>query len=160
MKQKTKLQVEIQLNLIYEAIRQSGFQCKGLCQSNCVEVPMMQIESDKLGIPPRNFLEFTAKELDEGGHQCQFLGVMGQCSVYENRPFVCRAFGAFSHPEIRCKHGCPPTLNMEGSDELLKHYLDLMDFEFAKRTGQRNQIKQQSVHRTLAKRMEANATKN
>ena len=41
----------------------------------------------------------------EIGEPCALL-VLGRCSVYDQRPLICRAFGAAEG--LRCPHGCCP----------------------------------------------------
>lgn len=49
----------------------------------------------------------------------------GRCTVYENRPFICRMFGNSKHPMLTCPYGCnnPNALSKEESDALTREYL-------------------------------------
>ncbi len=52
---------------------------------------------------------------DEGPEDCRFL-VNGKCSVYEDRPLICRLFGACS--DMPCAHGARAERQL--SDEEVK----------------------------------------
>lgn len=46
----------------------------------------------------------------------------GKCSIYEDRPFICRVFGAVKSERMRCPHGCKPKdgfLNKRRSDKII-----------------------------------------
>ena len=47
----------------------------------------------------------------------------------DQRPFVCRMFGASVNPILKCKHGCRPKvlLTKKQSSKLMKRYLRLND---------------------------------
>lgn len=76
--------------------------CKGLCQAYCGFIACTELE---------------AKRMEEaaGGVKlavgadgfCVYLKE-GRCSVYAERPFVCRLFGAGTNPLMLCPHGCQP----------------------------------------------------
>ena len=40
---------------------------------------------------------------------------MFECSVYRDRPLICRLFGLVDHPRMRCEHGCTPTFWLSSS---------------------------------------------
>lgn len=74
--------------------------CKGLCTDECTTLGMFRGE----------FVELTrvsGKEpkLDLKTERCNYL-VDGRCSVYDSRPYVCRAYGASE--AMVCEHGCEP----------------------------------------------------
>ncbi len=73
--------------------------CKGLCQRACGPIGISAIEADALaaaGIElPTVDSELTCSHLKEG-----------RCSIYANRPLVCRIFGAVK--KLPCPHGCKP----------------------------------------------------
>lgn len=82
--------------------------CKGLCQACCGP-----IEAD----PPEK-THFTAKTgkvipnklevLNSDSLTCPLLNVVGQCSVYQHRPLICRLWGVVDDERMRCPHGCVP----------------------------------------------------
>lgn len=105
--------------------------CRGLCHDSCTIVGASQLERDVLAArnitlsnkPPRLVIE-QARANPDGkiGEKCPALSVFGRCTVYEVRPFICRAFGTISHPAVygrerfeqamMCDHGCEPTATM------------------------------------------------
>jgi Fe-S-cluster containining protein len=40
----------------------------------------------------------------KGKEYCEYLDRDGKCSVYEQRPIICRAFGTINSPFLKCKH--------------------------------------------------------
>lgn len=73
--------------------------CKGLCVDQCGPLGMTTAEFDSLagstGKPPG---------VDAAG-RCVYL-VEGRCSVYRDRPLICRLYGATE--AMPCPHGCQP----------------------------------------------------
>lgn len=89
-------------------------ECKGLCHHSCGPVPMSNAEFQLLK---------DAKKLpQEGALDCPFLTSEKKCSIYEDRPMLCRLFGVVNHHMMRCPHGCEPEryLTEEESAALLK----------------------------------------
>lgn len=85
-----------QLHKIYDLIPK--IYCKGLCKENCTVIGGHKGEFDiikeKYGI--------VAKCNDD--LSCNFLTKEGRCSVYEDRPNICRIFGVAEG--LECKYGC------------------------------------------------------
>lgn len=89
-------------------------QCKGLCQGACTNVPLPAVEALYL------IQKYDAKIVPAGhgpnlqvimptlGVQapCQFLKA-GRCSIYDDRPMVCRQYG-HDVLTLSCGHGCKP----------------------------------------------------
>ena len=73
--------------------------CKGLCQECCGPIMFSQAEANQMhahGVEPPGFDEtFTCTALKDG-----------RCSIYEDRPYICRLWGAIK--KLRCPHGCVP----------------------------------------------------
>lgn len=90
-----------------------GVQCKGLCVDECTHVPIAPIEAYYLiekydaKIQPSRHAgpEVMIPTLGADHTRCQFLTVDDRCSIYDDRPQVCRQYG---HPvlTLACKHGC------------------------------------------------------
>ena len=73
--------------------------CKGLCAESCGPILYSEAEAKRMrerGVTPPTW-DDTAT--------CTALK-NNRCSIYENRPFICRLFGATK--ALRCKHGCAP----------------------------------------------------
>ena len=101
--------------------------CKGLCQRDCSNVPIMPVEALYL-IEKHNAVLLPAIHgLNEQvmmptlglNKPCEFLRD-GRCSIYEDRPLVCRMFG---HPilTLDCGHGCKARTPMK-----VEAFMDLM----------------------------------
>lgn len=52
----------------------------------------------------------------------------GGCAIYDDRPFLCRLFGASEDPWLTCPHGCGPAkkLTLEQTQKLYHQYIKLM----------------------------------
>ena len=84
--------------------------CKGLCDAACGMIPMGQLEKEQIEAAIGRPL--TTSPMDNGnvmlgdlGDSCELL-VMGRCTVYDQRPAICRVFGAAEG--LPCRHGCVP----------------------------------------------------
>jgi Fe-S-cluster containining protein len=80
--------------------------CRGLCTSFCVPVHMSDAEMAAVdaAAPDNARRAGTCSAL--GAPRCPMLARDGRCSVYDDRPMVCRVWGASS--DFRCPHGCEP----------------------------------------------------
>jgi len=81
--------------------------CKGLCQAGCASIGMTSLEQQQIrvrhGVTLPLVAAFAARD-PEG--RCPALNEAGRCSVYDSRPFVCRAYGVTEI--LRCPYGCEP----------------------------------------------------
>ena len=105
------------LQKIYDRI--PDCHCKGLCQGACGPVPFSAIERAKvehlaeweewkgLGSVPKS-----------DGLTCAFLKD-NKCSIYENRPLICRLYGSVKET-LQCDHGCRPTMTETQARNLIK----------------------------------------
>lgn len=79
-------------------------QCKGLCVGACGPVMMSAAEGAALtrkhGDVPEPLL---------GSLTCSKL-VDGRCSIYSDRPLICRLYGTTRR--LRCQHGCAPATGL------------------------------------------------
>ncbi|MGH9095390.1 MAG: YkgJ family cysteine cluster protein [Acidimicrobiales bacterium] len=95
--------------------------CKGLCQESCGPIAMSQDEDRRL-----RELRVTIPSMAEGvaaidrgeEYWCPALRD-GRCTVYDDRPTICRLWGATR--SMPCPHGCTPNdaLSQEESFDLL-----------------------------------------
>lgn len=96
--------------------------CKGLCQDSCGPIAMSNVEEARIrerGFEIPSMAEALAA-LDRGeDYYCPAL-VDGRCGVYEDRPTICRLWGATE--SMPCPHGCTPdtALTQEQSHALLR----------------------------------------
>ena len=81
-------------------------ECKGLCQEACGPISMTEIEAqairDRVGASAR----IVGGLLVGKSLTCPLLNPDGRCAVYEQRPAICRIWGAVK--EMACPHGCKP----------------------------------------------------
>jgi Fe-S-cluster containining protein len=103
----------------YEVLyrRIPAFRCKPGCSACCGPVPFSRTEWER--IPDKK----TAAGID-----CPYSGTRG-CAIYENRPFMCRLFGAAA--SLSCPFGSRPDrmLSAEEAAELTGRYMELMRAE-------------------------------
>lgn len=52
----------------------------------------------------------------------------GGCDIYEDRPIICRLFGAVDTPRLRCPHGRQPTVMLTEQDgyDIMREYMAVM----------------------------------
>ncbi|SDD60109.1 hypothetical protein SAMN04488581_2635 [Mycolicibacterium neoaurum] len=92
------------LERIYRSV--PTVECKGLCSEACGPIDMAPAERDRIPVvipSPQDALEAIA---GGGSAACPAL-VDGRCSVYEDRPLICRLWGAVE--SMPCPHGCEVT---------------------------------------------------
>lgn len=105
-----------QIEKLYENI--PAFECIPGCTDCCGPVPFARSEWDRI--------EDKKKPT---GLSCPY-AVKGQgCSIYKDRPFMCRLFGATSDPQLTCPHGRRPAhpLSPQVAALLTGRYINLMD---------------------------------
>lgn len=77
-------------------------QCKGLCHAACGPILMSRAESTRMrarGVEPPGLLDASAL-------RCSKLGADNRCTIYADRPLICRLYGTTR--ELRCPYGCTP----------------------------------------------------
>lgn len=89
------------------------FACKPGCHACCglvafspEEWASVAQEAARRGIKAIDCGDHTIPE-PKVGLSCPFLESDG-CGIYENRPALCRLFGAVDHPLMQCPEGCGP----------------------------------------------------
>ncbi|KPC54657.1 YkgJ family cysteine cluster protein [Amantichitinum ursilacus] len=90
-----------------------GFACKPDCHDCCGPVTATSTEVQRL--PPKSAAEHAAalEHLD-----CVYLGPQG-CTVYAERPLICRLFG--TTPSLPCPHGLGPLQPTDPAVETALH---------------------------------------
>jgi hypothetical protein len=96
-----------ELAKLYSAIPK--FECKPGCSDCCGPVPMARPEWQKVRLAKR--------QSGQDCMSCEFL-IDNRCSVYADRPFLCRLFGATKDAAIACPHGCGPANPLTTSQAL------------------------------------------
>jgi hypothetical protein len=92
------------LHEVYDLIPK--IKCKGLCVDECTNIGFFRPEFEHL-------VQITGREpkLDVQTERCNYLSPLGRCEVYDDRPWVCRAFGV--DPTMPCPHGCVAERQMD-----------------------------------------------
>ncbi len=84
------------LRALYAEVPEVG--CKGLCTEACGPIAMSRFEAKRLGMPRLTIgTERTCPRLKGG-----------RCEAYNDRPLICRLFGAVDDDLMRCPFGCRP----------------------------------------------------
>ncbi len=78
-----------------------AMRCRGLCQAACGSIAMTATERDRITRRHGIRIPLAAVFPDH----CPAL-VDGACSVYADRPLICRTWGMV--PSMRCPYGCEP----------------------------------------------------
>ncbi len=95
--------------------------CKGLCEESCGPIAMSNEEDARLqglGVRIPSMVDGVAAIERGEDYYCPALRG-GRCSVYNDRPTICRLWG--STTSMPCSHGCTPqnALSQQESYELL-----------------------------------------
>lgn len=82
--------------------------------------------SDCCGIVPFSIWEWGQvphKDHAPGCLKCPYV-TADDCSIYPDRPMMCRLFGAVDRPMLTCPHGCGPERKLTEAEaqEILKEY--------------------------------------
>jgi len=98
-----------------------AIECKGLCHDSCTAIDASELERERMrdrGVElPVALAHHRLQALIAAGKtpRCPALGPLNNCTVYEDRPFVCRAFGMVRDPAdalargpMMCDYGCIP----------------------------------------------------
>jgi Fe-S-cluster containining protein len=110
--------------------------CKGLCFDSCTNVPINPVEAYYLierhgaqivktvhpANDPENPAAISMPTLGPDYTPCRFLTAERRCSIYEERPLVCRMFGHHALT-LRCVHGCGRTgdfMDYDAAETMLK----------------------------------------
>jgi len=102
------------LDELYKQI--PSMKCKEGCTDCCGQVPFSDEEWSRI------------KDKRESDSMKCVYSLNGGCSIYENRPFVCRIFGTTKDiPELECPHSCKPIfpLPAERGEGLTLQYFGL-----------------------------------
>jgi Fe-S-cluster containining protein len=110
-----------QLDELYASL--PALECKGLCHDSCTAIDASELERERLlargvDIGPR-YTPGRVRRLIASGHKprCPALGPLNTCTVYDVRPFICRAFGLVLNRRtgegLMCEHGCVPDATID-----------------------------------------------
>ena len=104
--------------------RLPALECKGLCQASCGPIDLCVGPAERAVAGG-----MTLSRATEVPIACPMLTVDGKCSVYDKRPYICRAWGVIDHPDMRCPWGCRPRryLTQEEGLEMLRRLQEIED---------------------------------
>jgi len=96
------------------------FECIEGCNMCCGSVPFHKYEADKVG----------AKEGFSLEEDCTYICKDG-CSIYKDRPFMCRLFGVVDDDRLRCYQGgkAEYQITSELAEDLTTEYILLGELE-------------------------------
>ncbi len=89
-----------EIDAIYASL--PTIECRGECWDSCGSIAMTSVEQRRIATRHGRILPLQASF--DG--LCPALTMLGRCSVYADRPLVCRLFGLV--PSMRCNFGCVP----------------------------------------------------
>jgi Fe-S-cluster containining protein len=116
--------LEERLQRIYAAI--PGINCKGLCQESCGSIGMTNLEQDI--IARKHGRDLPLLEIFDD--LCPALSPEGRCTVYDDRPFICRLWGTVD--KMPCEHGCEPGTGLftDAFARALRERIDRLDASY------------------------------
>lgn len=133
----TEAEALAQLDELYAGL--PALECKGLCHDSCTAIDASELERRRMEargvfLPLESARSQLARyEAGDPIPRCPALGPLNNCTVYDVRPFTCRAFGMvhqrenmFAHTgPMMCDHGCIP----DGTMTIGEYYRVVMDIE-------------------------------
>jgi Fe-S-cluster containining protein len=112
--------------------------CKGLCTSACTWIRLTDPEREIIrSVHGFTFPDRAVNEIAPGTFRCIALKD-GQCSIYNERPLICRAWGAVQ--SLPCPHGCRPPI-MRSDAEMAEIFMDMWELEGAATFHNRAQVR-------------------
>lgn len=105
-----------------------AIECKGACHDTCTVIDMSEIERQRIAETTGVTIPlplYPLRRMFETGEppRCPALGPLNTCTVYEVRPFICRAFGmVLTNPDdphrgpMMCDYGCIPDGVISGEE--------------------------------------------
>lgn len=90
--------VEERLAALYAEVPEVN--CKGKCWQSCGPIGMALHEARRIEVVTGDTLKLAGDDL-----KCAYL-IEHRCTVYADRPLICRLWGAVE--DMPCPHGCKP----------------------------------------------------
>ena len=96
-----------------------GFKCKEGSTDCCGPIPFSKWEWDQVK-DKRKAMSLNCPYSEKG-----------YCEIYEQRPLLCRLFGAVEHENLTCPHGCRPVFKISSrqAEEIMAEYQRFMEVE-------------------------------
>ncbi len=89
-----------EIDAIYASL--PTIECRGECWDSCGSIGMSRLEQHRIATRYGKILPLQAAF----NGLCPALTMLGRCSIYADRPLICRLFGLT--PAMRCNFGCVP----------------------------------------------------
>jgi len=80
-----------------------NFKCKTSCFECCTAIEMTEVEKKRMDQSLRK-QGIDKPPNGKGEKFCEYLGKDGKCSVYDERPIICRAFGRVNSAFLTCSY--------------------------------------------------------
>ena len=112
--------IKSKLAKLREYLSSGSCKCKSGCFECCTKIFFTDSEKQRMDQSLRE-RGINEPPNAKGDDYCEYLNENGQCSVYEERPIVCRAFGVVDTPFCFCDKTSEERRIKE--TEPLKHYL-------------------------------------
>lgn len=96
--------VQAQLDAVYASL--PSIECRGQCWDSCGSIGMTRVEQRRIAEQHGRTLPLVAAFAAQGDGLCPALTMLGRCSVYADRPLICRLWGLV--PSMACNFGCRP----------------------------------------------------
>lgn len=133
----TEAEALAEIDRLYASL--PAIECKGLCHDSCTAIDASELERRRMEARgvflPTESAHTQFARIVAGGPvpRCPALGPLNNCTVYDVRPFTCRAFGLVHQREnplphtgpMMCDHGCIP----DGTISLAEYGRVVMDIE-------------------------------
>jgi hypothetical protein len=107
------------VEVLHEALyaRIPSFECRKGCTDCCGPVPFSRWEAER--IQDRRVATSIT---------CPY-AVGGRCEIYEERPLLCRLFGAVDDVRLKCPHGCGPEkkLSVAEAEGIMREYFRIFE---------------------------------
>lgn len=107
------------------------FKCISGCTDCCGPVPASREEirrSPQLGGYIDQLEQLVSDDVRSWCATCPYARENHGCAIYNERPLLCRLFGATVDPRLQCVHGCGPErpLSQAVTNQLMLRYLKIM----------------------------------
>ena len=96
---------DAQMQVLYDRV--PVIDCKGACRTTCTVIEMSDRERQRIAERGVAIAPLTQSAVTTTPTPCAALGALGQCTVHDVRPMICRLWGTTE--DLPCVYGCVPT---------------------------------------------------
>lgn len=124
------LEVSEKLRKARVSIPQCVFKCKKWCWECCTSIDFSVEEKQRMDLALRNN-GYIEPPNWKGKDFCEYLDLEGHCSVYDERPMICRAFWVVRTPFLYCEYNTEEQVaNKEAPLDMPQEFMEYMDYMF------------------------------